>query len=208
VLPPILAHAYWQNRMLLKEDRDSLFTDDFSRAGSKCDPFALFLSLADKTSFKDPLDLCMYLDQKNLLPEGILAKVDRMSMAHGLEVRCPLLDLEFVRLAYQIPASLKMKGGAQKYLLKKLLGTMIPETLFSKKKKGFSIPANQWLREDLRSLMCDALFSQSFTSMNIIKPRILETIVHEHINKKSNHSHLLWTLMVFSIWSNQLKLNV
>src|SRR5690606_23751284 len=95
-------------------------------------------------SFRDPLSMIQYLDFKTYLPGDILTKVDRASMAHGLEVRTPFLDFEFVEWAARLPVGVKLKGGVGKHILKEALRPLLPEGVLFRKKMGFGAPIDLW----------------------------------------------------------------
>ena len=99
----------------------------------------------------------MSFDQKYYLPDDILVKSDRMSMAHSVEVRPPYLDHRIVEFAATLPASLKIRGRRQKFLLKDIMKDKLPASILQRKKVGFDIPAHEWLRGPLRSLLVDTL---------------------------------------------------
>lgn len=205
ILSPLEAHYQWQNRIFTPEEKCSIFKSEWRDQIFQHNPFRLFSELEQQSRFQENLDLFMYVDQRTCLADGILAKVDRMSMAHALEVRCPILDTKVIELAYRIPVHLKIRHGSKKHLLKQLLGTMIPKSLFSNKKKGFGIPVHRWLREDLRDFLHDALFSNSLTQLGFFETQAIQKLFEDHVQKKANHGHILWTLMVFAIWYEQCK---
>ena len=101
----------------------------------------------------------LWFDQKYFLPDDILMKVDRMSMAHAVEVRPPFLDHRIVEFAASLPASFKIRGSRQKFILKELMRGKLPASVLQKKKTGLDIPSHEWLRGPLRPLMLDALAS-------------------------------------------------
>lgn len=137
---------------------------------------------------------------KSYLVDNCLVKTDRMSMAVSLEVRVPLLDKEVVELAFQVPSRLKLQDGRTKVLLKQVAARHVPDDCIYRPKEGFSIPIKNWLKADLRPLMEDLLDSERLRSEGIFNTGVIATLIEEHLNNKANHSHILWTLMVFQDW--------
>lgn len=150
-MAPERAHVYWNGTF-----------SDAQKAALLCTelPSALDQILAElrgRSSTPDDLARFLWFDQKYYLADDILNKSDRMSMAHSLEVRPPFLDHRIVEFAASLPASLKIRGSEQKVILKELMRGKLPATVLRRKKVGFDIPAHDWLRGPLRSLMTDVL---------------------------------------------------
>jgi len=103
-----------------------------------------------KTAHLDSLSRAQYVDIKTYLADDILFKVDRMSMANSLEVRCPLLDYRLVEFAARIPPNLRLKGYKSKYILKEVVKNKLPGETLKRKKMGFSVPLDHWFRSELR----------------------------------------------------------
>jgi asparagine synthase (glutamine-hydrolysing) len=204
LLDPLRAHYFW-NGSLLEEEKFRLYSPEMRDKLSSCDTFNLFQELSKNAHFKNPMDLFMFIDQKTYLTDDILVKVDRMSMAHGLEVRSPLLDSKMIELSYQIPHNFKIRRGEKKYILKKLLSAMIPSHLFSKEKKGFSIPVQKWFRGELKNFLRGALRSETFTQLGFFDNKALDRLFNEHLSGKSNHGNILWSLMCLSIWNDRVR---
>jgi asparagine synthase (glutamine-hydrolysing) len=143
----------------------------------------------------------MLLDMITYLPDDILTKVDRASMAVSLEARTPLLDYRIVEYALKLPHELKYKNRIKKYILKELLFKYIPKELIDKPKKGFGVPVDQWISEDFKG------YSKNYFDFNFIRRQ--EIFNHEVINeivssfkskKNPNTARLIWTLIVFQMW--------
>jgi len=204
LLNPLQAHYFW-NGSLSEEEKLSLYSSELREKLSSCDTFNLFDNLAGHSRFTNPLDFFMYADQKTYLTDDILVKVDRMSMAHGLEVRSPLLDTQIISLSYQIPLRFKIRLGRKKYILKRLLSQMIPRELTSNTKKGFSIPLQKWFRGELKDFLRAALQAQTFTQLGFFNPESLNNLMNSHFTAKANHGSILWSLMCLSIWNEQVR---
>ena len=126
-------------------------------------------------------------------------KVDKMSMAHSLEVRPPLLDHRVVEYCYSLPANLKLRGFTTKWLLKEVMASRLPQGIARRKKQGFSIPMKNWIRGDLKDYTHDTVFSSGLIADYFNVPA-LRRYWEEHQQRQHNHSHLFWALLNLSIW--------
>ena len=161
----------------------------------------LLLGFFQRSPFrKGSLDSQLYVDLNLYLPEDILVKVDRMSMAVSLEVRVPFLDHELVEFAARIPEELKIRRFTQKYILKKSMRHILPPAILKRGKEGFSIPMKNWFRKEFKPLLLDVLSRDRISREGFFDPSSIELLKKEHLEGVQNHSHLLWTLVVFGLW--------
>jgi asparagine synthase (glutamine-hydrolysing) len=145
----------------------------------------------------------MRFDTETYLPEDILTKVDRMSMAHSIESRVPLLDNEVVAFASTLPASLKIRDGRRKHVLKEAAATLLPAEILNRPKQGFGVPLGVWFRGNLRELFSDSLLSSASLQRGYFQPAFVRQIVNEHLSGKRDHTLRLWQLVVFERWHQQ-----
>jgi len=145
----------------------------------------------------------MRFDAETYLPDDVLTKVDRMSMAHSIESRVPLLDNEVVALAAKLPAALKIKDGRRKHVLKEVAARLLPPEILDRRKQGFGVPLNVWFRGSLRELFGDTLLSPRFLQRGYFQPAFITRLVHEHLSGKRDHNLRLWQLVVFERWHQQ-----
>ncbi|MFC7335302.1 XrtA/PEP-CTERM system amidotransferase [Rhodocista pekingensis] len=145
----------------------------------------------------DPLAQVQYADLMTYLPGDILTKVDRASMAHALEVREPLLDHELLEWAATLPASLRLRGGEGKVLLKKAMEPYLPHDVMYRPKMGFAVPLAQWFRGPLRERMRAAVTGEVLADSGLFEMRTLRTLADEHLSGLSDHSAALWALVMF-----------
>jgi asparagine synthase (glutamine-hydrolysing) len=195
---PRLGHARW--RLYASDsDRRELFTPEARReiASGAADHV---LRLFERAGPRSHVDRCLYVDLKSYLPENCLAKVDRMSMACSLEARVPLLDHELVELAFRVPAELKVDGGTTKRALKRIAERRVPRAAIRRTKQGFSIPLKNWLRDRLRPLLEELLDERRLAAEGLLRVETVARLKCEHLAGRANHSHVLWTLMVFQDW--------
>jgi asparagine synthase (glutamine-hydrolysing) len=201
-MTPDRAHVYW----------NGTFSDPQKAALLRLElPHALrnvLTELRSRSSKADDLEPFLKFDQKYFLPDDILNKADRMSMAHSLEVRPPFLDHRIVEFAASLPASLKIRGSRQKVLLKELMRGKLPASVLGRKKIGFDIPAHDWLRGPLRSLMMDVLLDGASGYANLFRRDVIETYIGQHLERQINVGYHLWGLMVLFLWMKKWGIQV
>src|SRR5262249_25023355 len=146
---PERAHVFW-NGTFSETQKEELLREELPTALDE-----ILGTLRERSRSRDDLAPFLWFDQTYFLPDDILNKADRMSMAHSLEVRPPFLDHRIVEFAATLPASLKIRGSRQKILLRELMRDKLPASVLSRKKVGFDIPAHDWLRGCLRPLVTE-----------------------------------------------------
>ncbi len=146
------------------------------------------------------IDEIMELDLRTYLPDDLLVKSDRASMAASLEVRLPFLAFPLVEFALSLPTNLKMRGFKTKYLLKKAMAPFLPARTISRPKKGFGIPVAKWLNNDFRAV-ADELFSESFVKrQGLFEYSHINSLLTQHRSKVADRRKELWTLFMFQWW--------
>ncbi len=148
----------------------------------------------------------MKFDQECYLPDDILVKSDRMSMAHSIEVRPPFLDHRLIEFAAGLPAKLKVQGSRQKVLLKELMQDKLPPSILQRKKVGFDIPAHEWFRGPLRGLLMDTLESGEAEHSELFRFDTIYELTKLHMNRSINLGFHLWGLMVLFLWMKEWKI--
>jgi asparagine synthase (glutamine-hydrolysing) len=142
-------------------------------------------------------------DVAMLLPDDFLTKVDRASMAVGLEVRPPMVDHEFLELCARVPAALKVRNGQTKWLFKKMCDGWLPDAVVHRPKKGFEIPVDDWLRGPLRDLFEGMVFSQGNASNHFLDTSTVRRLLRRHLTKQANYGQTLWAILIFASWSER-----
>jgi asparagine synthase (glutamine-hydrolysing) len=142
----------------------------------------------------------MHVDQHTYLPDCMLTKVDRASMAASIEVRVPLLDHRVVEFTAGLPESLKYKNGKGKYILKKLLARYLPAGLFERPKMGFGVPIDHWMRKELKVLLLDYLAQDRLRREGRLNAQLVQQKVKEHLNGTCNHHYRLWAVLMWEMW--------
>ncbi len=148
----------------------------------------------------DRLSPYLWFDQKYYLPDDILYKVDRISMAHAVEVRPPFLDHRIVEFAASLPPSLKIRGARQKVVLKELMRDKLPYSTLHRKKLGLDIPAHNWFRGPLRSLLQDTVTEGVSNYGEIFRAGAVRNFVNSHMERRANLGYHLWGLMILFLW--------
>ena len=145
----------------------------------------------------------MRFDFETYLPEDILTKVDRMSMAHSIESRVPLLDNELIDFAAALPSTMKIRNGRRKHVLKEAVRTLLPAGVIDRKKQGFGVPLGVWFRGGLTDVFSDVLRSSRTRQRGYFEPAFVDRLVDEHLTNKRDHTLRLWQLLVFELWHRQ-----
>src|SRR5438552_15891106 len=190
---------YFDAAMLFREfEKISLFEPDVYGEIRNRDGFSAWRSFLDNGRMHW-LSALQYLDIKNYLPNDILTKVDRMSMAHSIEARVPLLDHKFVEFAATIPPELKLKGITTKYIFKKAMEGILPNEILHRPKRGFAIPLGRWFRGQLSPYVRDLLLSRTSRQRGIFRKPYIERLIE--MNDRGRPLDLqLWTLITFELW--------
>ena len=155
------------------------------------------------TDANDPLRGMIAADIAVMLPDDFLTKVDRASMAVGLEVRPPLVDHELLELAARIPSRWKISGGETKYIFKQLLRKRVPRSILDRPKQGFDIPVDQWLRGPLRDMFESSVLESSARVGAFIDQAVARNLYQTHQRGLGRHGNLLWSLLILGRWAEK-----
>ena len=180
------------------EEKRKLFRNEAFEILSLHDPRQSKLHCLDRQD-GHWLSALQYLDLKSYLPLDILTKVDRMSMAHSLEVRVPLLDHKLVEFAARIPPQLVFQGGVRKYIFKRAMAELLPSEVIDKPKQGFAVPLGSWFRGGLENVVREVLLSETMRRRGIFSPEYIEHLLKLHKLGRDLDLHL-WTLLSFEMW--------
>jgi len=199
-LPFPRAHASWRN-IFSTHERDSLMQPHWRDALVRerdADPFLEFERHFREVSDMHYLDQGSYVDIKTWLPDDILVKVDRATMAHSLEARAPLLDHRLVEFAARLPPEWKLRGFSKKHLLRLSQRQRVPAWVLNRKKQGFNAPVTQWLMGPLRELARDALSSRDMAEW--FRPQAMETLWKEQDAGRRDNGLKLFGLLTVALW--------
>ena len=187
--------------------RERLYSPAFKRSLQGYSAVEVLHRHAQHAPLDHPLARVQYLDLKTYLVGDILTKVDRASMAHGLEVRNPLLDYRLVEWISGLPPSLKLRGREGKYVLKKALEPLLPHDLLYRPKMGFSVPLASWFRGPLRGRVRDAVLGDGMAATGIFNMDFLHAVVQQHQSGVRDYSASLWSLLMFEAFLRNLTAN-
>lgn len=148
----------------------------------------------------DPLNRALFLDQETLLPDQVLRFVDRLSMAHSVEVRPPFLDHRLVEFAATLPGSMKIKDGQTKHILKQALKDLLPPELLNRPKEGFIMPINTWLLGKLWPYVQAVLAPSRLKRHGLFDPGALATLLGQHSSGSHDRGSQIWNLLAFQLW--------
>jgi asparagine synthase (glutamine-hydrolysing) len=193
---PVRSHLFWNGS----------FSDDGRRAlGTLPEPSWEAL-LPAGASGSGRLNRFLWLDQLCYLPDDILYKCDRMSMAHSLEVRPPFLDHRIVEFAASLPENLKVHGSQLKFVLRELMKDKLPSSILTRKKEGFDIPTHHWFRGPLRTLLLDTVTERAARESGIFRWQELQRLMQLHFDRKANLGYHLWALLTLFLWMRRWKI--
>ncbi|HEY0511864.1 MAG TPA: asparagine synthase (glutamine-hydrolyzing) [Thermoanaerobaculia bacterium] len=193
----------FDRRLIPPHLEERLFGESLRERRRRFDPFAAIAPhLANAP--REPLARALYLDLKTWLADDGLVKVDRMSMAHALEVRCPLLDHRIIEFAARLPARLKLSGGVTKLLLRRVAARRLPAKILERPKRGFAPPVSRWLREDLRDFSRDLLLAPDAFGRGLFARREVERLLDDHAGCRLEAGWALWTLLMLEVWGREV----
>ncbi len=183
--------------------KSRLFTRELADTLGGYDASSVFRTHYDQCQSDDPLSKIQYIDFNTYLPEDILTKVDRASMANSLEVRVPILDHEFVEQVAKIPSGLKIKGRTSKYILKEAAKHLLPKQILNRKKMGFCLPVGEWLTTELKPLVNETILSKPFMERGFFNQDMVTQMWDQHVKGERNNFQPLWTLLSFELWARK-----
>ncbi|MGD8316175.1 MAG: asparagine synthase (glutamine-hydrolyzing) [Myxococcales bacterium] len=188
----LAAHIPHEDRMALYSTpmRDLYSTDLVAQR---------FGELYAQSNATDAVNRLLDLDIQTYLPDDILTKVDIASMAHSLEVRCPLVDQEVMKLAASLPGEVKLRGLETKRILREVAKPLLPEAILKRKKQGFGLPVDRWMRADLEPLSRDVLLDQTAKDRGIFAPAAVETLLRRH-QRGEPRGDQIWALLILEVW--------
>ncbi len=181
-------------------EQESLVGPSVRAACASFDPYEDVAQTMVGAPADDPIGRMIYHHCKLYLAGQTLVKMDRGTMAYGVEARAPFLDPDFVALACAMPSSLKLRGWTTKYALKRALAGRLPEEILRRRKQGFGVPIAQWLRGPLRPLLEETLDPARLRRVGLLAPERVARLVAEHGAGHRDHRKVLWSLLVFERW--------
>lgn len=195
------AEAFYRDLIWLRGDiREELYSPDFKVSLEGFTPMEAVYPFYAGTDAKDALGRAQFTDIHVFMTDDVLVKVDRMSMAHSLEVRSPLLDYRVIEFAATLPAHLKLNATQGKLILRELAARRLPSAVKKKPKLGFSMPVATWLRNELKSAVEEVIFDKNRETSSFLHEHKVKQLWKEHQSKSMDHSVFLWGLMMLGLW--------
>ena len=195
--------AYFYSLSAFKEaDKALLLNGDVQAALKGYRSACLFEDLYRAADGPDSLSRIQYIDFKTYLPDDILAKVDRASMANSLEVRCPILDHQLVEYVASLPAHLKLRGTRTKLIFKEALHGLLPSEITDRKKMGFGVPIELWLRRELSPLVADYVLNTT-KRHDLFDSDMVSKMWREHRSGLRDRTSELWSILIFNMWHDR-----
>ncbi len=182
------------------EMKNDLYTPAFADKVAAIDSIDLIVNWYHKADGDRFLDRTLFVDVMTYLPDDLLVKVDIAAMAHSLEARSPFLDHKLMEFAAALPPHYKLNGIQSKYLLKKAFATELPDTILTRKKMGFGVPIDRWLRTELKDAACQILLDKRSIERGLFKEQAVRMLIDEHLSKRADHSYRIWTLLFLELW--------
>ncbi len=182
------------------ESKQELFTETAQRELSDADSVAKVLTYFDSESAQELVDKMLNTDLMTRVRDHNLVMGDRMSMAHSLEVRAPLLDPRLMEFAASLPTDLKIRGRQLKYLLRKVAARYVPKDIVRLPKQGFGFPIGEWLRSELRATVESRLNDSKLVQQGTFRPQYIKQLMDEHMAGSQDHSYRLWLLLGLEVW--------
>ncbi|KPK51646.1 MAG: hypothetical protein AMJ63_11790, partial [Myxococcales bacterium SG8_38_1] len=181
------------------EDRMALYSADMRRRYALDRTAIRFGELYAASTATDPVNRLLDLDIQTYLTDDILTKVDIASMAHSLEVRCPLVDQDLMVFAASLPGDVKLRGLQTKLILREVAKPLLPEKILSRRKQGFGLPIDRWMREDLAPLSRDLLLDQTARERGLFDPSAIEALLQQQ-QRGEPRGDQIWALMMLELW--------
>ncbi len=197
-LDPVDAHLWWRV-VLSAERRRALLAPAVLEAAAEA-PERWFRDVWNRSGARDGLNRILHVDSAVFLPDDLMVKNDRMTMAHSLEARVPFTDLELTRWMATVPARLKLPGLRKKHVLRQALRGLLPPEILAKKKVGLEMPYSRWLAADLKDVLLDWCGPERVRAVGLFRADAVDVLVQEHLERRHDHGRPLWALMNFMMW--------
>ena len=198
-----LERRYLNDNLFDLRRRDGLYSPTFRESLGGVDSVEPLKNIYRKNASSDVLTKMLYHDMKGWLPNDILLKADRMSMAASIELRVPFLDYRLVEYAATIPSRYKLRFGQTKYVLRRATAGIVPKEILRRPKMGFPVPLAAMFRGELGSYAQDLLSDRRAEERNYFEPGVIRRLLNEHITGRADHHLLLWPLLILEEWHRQ-----
>lgn len=198
-LPVADAHLWW--RIILTDARKrSLYTPGVLEALQTEAPERWFREVFGRSGARDDLNRLLHVDSAVFLPDDLMIKNDRMTMAHSLEARVPFTDPDLTEWMARVPARIKLPGFRKKHVMRAALQGLLPPEILNRKKVGLEMPYSRWLTKELRDVLQDYCGPGRVEAVGLFRPQAVQALVDEHLGRRQDHGRPLWALLNFMMW--------
>lgn len=163
-----------------------------------------FSDIMGRASGRSALARMMYSDLNTWLPDDLLMKADKMTMAASQELRVPFLDHKMVEFGYSLPPDWRVRKSESKFVLRQVSRSLLPGTILDRPKKGFPVPISQWFRGDLKKVSAATLCDPGSACSRYFNTAFISKLIDTHGNRGADHSDMIWTLLVFEFWHREM----
>lgn len=183
--------------------RRHLYTADFLHELADYDSSEFLMDKFRRSGTRNLIDQINYVDLSSFLPFNILRYADRMSMAHGLELRSPFTDHKLIEFMARVPSDLKLRGNKTKFILRQAAKQLLPEKILTRGKLGLNPPMGLWLRGHLKPLLDEYLSPEQVRERGYFRPEVVQELIRDHVGGRRDYSLHLWALISFEEWHRQ-----
>src|SRR5262245_804292 len=198
-LSPELAHLWW--RIVLTEaQKMEMYTPQVLEQFAPSASERFFVNEFKRACAKEDLSRVMQIDNSIFLPDDLMIKNDRMSMAHSLEARVPMTDTELVRSMAQVPARIRLPGLRKKNIMRRAMEGILPAEILNKKKVGLEMPYSRWFKNELKDLIERYLGPKNISDRSLFRPEAVQSLVEGHMAGRRDNGRALWGLLNYMVW--------
>ncbi len=184
-------------------EKEWLYTPEFNEMVWNHESSEVVAKWLDETEATAQLNQLLGVDTRSYLPDDLLVKVDRATMAHGLEARSPLLDHKLMEFAAALPIDQTVRGGQTKYVLKAAMRGRVPDRALAREKQGFAVPIHRWLREDCRGFLQEHLLSSRSLGRGYFRADRVRQLIQQHVGQEADHGYRLYALLMLELWHRE-----
>jgi asparagine synthase (glutamine-hydrolysing) len=198
-LPPAEAHLWWRIVLTEAQKRD-LYTPGVLERLMPEPSERHFQEVFGRSSAKHILNRLMHIDFSVFLPDDLMIKNDRMSMAHSLEARVPMTDSDLTEFMLRVPPALKLRNFRKKNIMRRAMQGILPPTILNKKKVGLEMPYSRWLKNELKDLLMKYCGPRRVAETGLFRPEAMKHLIDEHLSGRRDHGRALWGLLNYMMW--------
>jgi asparagine synthase (glutamine-hydrolysing) len=183
-------------------NKATLYSTEFAQSIERTDSAQRIRELFSQVADQPALNQMLYVDTKTWLPDDLLVKADKISMANSLEVRVPLLDHKVLEFAASLPVNYKLRGFTTKYILKEAFNERIPQQILDRKKTGFPVPVESWISNELKDFVRDVLLDRKTLERGYFQKKFVEDLIADG-PQREKHASDIFSLLTLELWHRQ-----